>query len=295
MRPADIRQQLDVYLSALKSDGGKSLLVDVCPDHSAHDAGFVVNDTKLSNKADRTKPTLLYLPGLQADDLPFFRVRQLLLPHFRLVSVAYRRVEPHTSEQYTADVLEAMGRLDLPPVHILAESTGSLPGVTLAIEQPKRVRSLMLAGGFVQSLDWVRLQLGKLGIRLTPTFVLQQAITRLAPTFCFRYEPEPRMPPRLIEAFSKMRTSGHLQEACARINMIGKWDARDRLAEIKVPVLYMYGRSDRTVPWRREIRTLRDALDTVEVAEIKPAGHPILLERPNACAEQILKFCKSIK
>jgi pimeloyl-ACP methyl ester carboxylesterase len=66
-------------------------------------------------------------------------------------------------------------------------------------------------------------------------------------------------------------------------------DVRGRLADVRVPVLYLQATGDRVVPAVALVEMQR-SLPGIEVAQIE-GPHFLLQTRPGACAEQIVRFC----
>ncbi|WP_247001236.1 alpha/beta fold hydrolase [Halosolutus gelatinilyticus] len=73
-----------------------------------------------------------------------------------------------------------------------------------------------------------------------------------------------------------------------------EFDMRDRLDEIDVPVLAIYGEHDRlTPPWFHEY--LADEIDDADLAEIEGAAHLAMLERHRAFNDAVAEFLDSIE
>ncbi|MFC4541531.1 alpha/beta fold hydrolase [Halosolutus amylolyticus] len=72
-----------------------------------------------------------------------------------------------------------------------------------------------------------------------------------------------------------------------------EFDVRDRVAEIDVPTLAVYGEYDQlTPPWFHEY--LADEIDDGTIAEIDDAAHLAMLERPDAFNAAVADFLDSI-
>lgn len=67
------------------------------------------------------------------------------------------------------------------------------------------------------------------------------------------------------------------------------FDVRDRLGEIDVPVLAVYGEYDQlTPPWFHEF--LADEIEHSHLVEIEDAAHLVMLEQPAAFNDAVLEF-----
>ncbi|MWV39642.1 alpha/beta hydrolase [Natrialba sp. INN-245] len=72
------------------------------------------------------------------------------------------------------------------------------------------------------------------------------------------------------------------------------FDVRDRLGEIDVPVLAVYGEHDPlTPPWYHEF--LATEIPDAQAVEISDAGHLSMLERPDAFNEAITTFLRTLE
>lgn len=276
---------LPQYLKALRTATGGTLEVDVCPDITARRAGFVVH------RGGSGPLTIVYLPGLQSEDMPFVRTRQLLEAHATVVSLAWRAGGPHTPAQYAADVLEALDALGIERAVFIGESMGSIPALTLAIHHSQRVQGLVLAGGFTRGVHRFLTATGRLGLRVFPTRVAQWGLRHVAP-HALRLATGHRLHPDVVDAFVAVHGEEHRWDTYARLEMIARWDCRQDLSRIACPVFYLGGALDELVHVRREIATLRAAGVALESELIPWCPHPVLMMRPERSSEVIAAFAR---
>jgi len=204
-------------------------------------------------------PVIVYLPGIQGDWTPMWRLRRLLGARFRLIEVAYPRAPDWTLDDYAAKFARLLKELGLERVHLLAESFGSLVAWTFGLRHPERVASLMLAGGFCRSPGRVRVALARGALGLVPAALLDRAID----LYCWYFQRRRRFPEKweLPDVFfPAARTRQGWRTTRGRLRIINKTDLRPHVPAARFPILYLGGARDSIVPVRREVRHLERAL-----------------------------------
>ena len=101
----------------------------------------------------RSAPTLLMLHSAMSSAKRFYSMVPGLARHCRVIRLDSRGHGesevpaphvPHTAERLNQDVLELLDQLGIAATHILAGSAGGYTAQLLAIQQPHRVKSLVL-------------------------------------------------------------------------------------------------------------------------------------------------------
>lgn len=205
-------------------------------------------------------PAVIYVPGIHGDWTPLWRIREMLNRNFRLIELAYPHAAANwTLEDYVARLRAALDRLELGGVHLLAESFGSLVGWGFCCRHPERVKTLMIAGGFCSTPGRALVALGDAALRLFPARLLDRVVDlylvylvrRGFPADAFR---------RREDFFPATRTPRGWAATHNRLRIIRDTDVRERLCELRLPVLYFGGARDVIVPVRREIATIERRL-----------------------------------
>ncbi len=75
---------------------------------------------------------------------------------------------------------------------------------------------------------------------------------------------------------------------------LGKWDVREPLRALQVPVLIMHGESDQIIPPASAEREVEALGGRAQLCLIPGAGHLPMLERPLASAEVLRAFVESV-
>ncbi|MEY7848187.1 alpha/beta fold hydrolase [Natrarchaeobius sp. A-rgal3] len=105
---------------------------------------------------------------------------------------------------------------------------------------------------------------------------------------CFFADPDPALRERSIE------TMYDCGQAVTRrdFRTCHEFDVRERLEEIDVPILAIYGDGDRlTPPWYHEF--LAAEIPDAQAVEITDAGHLSMLERPDAFNDAVATFLRT--
>jgi len=207
-----------------------------------------------------------------------------------------RGLSDRPSVDYTADVydrqvgelLDSLGIKD--PVDIAGVSMGGWVSATFAGRHPNRVRSLMLidpvAGTAVTSI-------GIIGWPVVGPYVFQTlGVPKMAdgqatdfiqparfPDWADRYRPQTRI-----------RGFGHALLSTRRTLVGMSMDSVYRtVARANIPVLLLWGTSDKTVPFERNA-SVRAAIPSAEFHPIEGAAHLPILERAAFTDSLMLSF-----
>ncbi len=191
----------------------------------------------------------------------------------------------HTMERFTQDINAFMDALGLHKAHIVGLSMGGFIAQILAVDFPKRVRSLILIGTAcelnVRFID-------KLQIRLAAVLPYKPLVKQYAKRPFWRQEKE------WIEEFTARTLKCGKKDFIGSAKAIFPFRCCDRLGEIAVPTLVMVGEHDeiQPVPYSEQIQSL---IKESTLRIIKDSGHCVSVEQPESTNEELLSFLKSIE
>jgi pimeloyl-ACP methyl ester carboxylesterase len=226
---------------------------------------------------------LLQLPALE----PHYRV---LAPDSRGHGKSPKPAGPYSIALMAEDVTALLDELHIETAHVVGLSMGGAIAQQLAINQPKRVRSLTLVNTFARvrpaGLDgfqrffkriWA-LQFG------TMRDLGEPVITNLFP------KPEHAEVRRIgIERFLENNTSKQVYMSVLRC--VVSFDARRQLSRITAPTLVVAGDRDRTVPMICK-QELARSIPNAHLVVIPDSGHATPIDQHERFNEVLLDFLR---
>ena len=202
-------------------------------------------------------------------------------------------------ENYTEPLLrkavgEFLTKLDLRDVTLVGESIGGVLALTVSVDQPDRVKRVVslnpydygetFGGGIRRSSSgWMVGLFDVFGsYTFEPRFVTA-AVLRGG------FHDPARLPEALLDEFS--RTGGRDGYRSVEYSVFKNWttwlDARQIYSRVKVPVTFIYGSDDWSLPQERERN--RAAIPGSELFTLDQAGHFTSLEKPAEVAALIVR------
>jgi pimeloyl-ACP methyl ester carboxylesterase len=192
---------------------------------------------------------------------------------------------------WTGGALALLDALDLEKVDLLGHSMGGLTALQLALDSPERVNNLILvdSGGLGRTMPFdVRLFFWLKPERLFPlfgqgfmTWALAQDDQRYRGRrdelfdFTWAIYNQPEIIPSGARAFNRW------------VGPFGvHYDVRDRLRELEMPVLLLWGEHDRIVPYSDALQARR-RIDHGRVVAFTHCGHSPFTERPEDFARVV--------
>jgi pimeloyl-[acyl-carrier protein] methyl ester esterase len=222
--------------------------------------------------------TLVLLPGMDGTGALFAPLVKALGNEFDVQVVNYPTVGPQGYPE-----LEAIARAALPaagPFIVLGESFSGPIAVSIAASYPGRAKGLILSCGFVrsplQTNPILNFLVGVVPVTLVPAAIQHRLLFGRFATAALRAT--------LAQALS-VTTPATIRD---RLRAVLDVNVSAKLAEIRVPVLYLQGSEDRVVSGN----AARLILQLCPTAKIVPfaAPHMLLQTFPAAAARVIAEF-----
>jgi pimeloyl-ACP methyl ester carboxylesterase len=232
---------------------------------------------------------LVYLPGIDGSGELLLGTAARLEERFRLLRLRYRLSANPRHRSYAhlaASVVEAVSLRGVDRMALLAESFGGAVALRAAIDFPQRVAALALVNSFVHYRRRTRLALSRVGLRLTPAWLVAAGRSVLAPRLLFGGRDDRAA----IEDFIAPKRRGRARQSTAeasvvwgldegypsRLRMIQGLDLRGDLGSVRQPVVLFASGRDRIVDSVRQARAMAGVLPDVEVIELEGRGHVVL-------------------
>lgn len=234
---------------------------------------------------DPRRPPLVLLEGM-GGDIPGWRRN---IPHLaaELFVVAYDHRGngyseaadgPTTMATYVQDCLGVMDELAIEQANVYGQSFGGMVALELALTHPERVRSAILACTHAGQMH---------AVRSTGSAPKDQPWLQLyAPDFA-RAHPEHVEEDLRVGSAQPQDPKGRRRQWEA----VQRWDAFDRLPDVRVPTLVLHGSEDMLIDVGNA-RAIASRIPGAELAIIEGAGHVYHSEQPEASDAIVLDFVR---
>ena len=212
-----------------------------------------------------------------------------------------RSSSPHT--EYTigdmaADVVALLNHLDVPAAHILGHSMGGRIGLAMALDWPRRVRSLILAasGSGVAAMPSPACVPGlpeQLATAVVARGVEGYVHHEICETATYFTDPYRAAHPDKVRAFYDLAWQHHARgEQFVRLCIARHtWEATHRLGDVKVPTLVVIGEGDTIgrshVP---QAEVLAQRIPGAEYKVLRGQSHGFFWEAPDETNAWILDW-----
>ena len=240
---------------------------------------------------------VVFLNGLAGDHLYWNGQLRAFAGRFRCLALDNR--DAGQSDYATAayaitdladDVAGLLTALELPPAYVVGLSLGGMVAQELALRHPGRVRGLCLAGALARADDWFRATLATYGhirrqVADTPAF-----FEALLPWLVSH---------RFFEAATKvewlralLRTGPYPQRIDGFFRQFAameRYDALERLGQLRCPVLVVVGEDDLIVPPRYS-REIAARLPQARLELLSGVGHAPPIEDPRTFNRLLADF-----
>jgi 3-oxoadipate enol-lactonase len=233
-------------------------------------------------------PLLLLGPSLGTSTILWETTVPLLSAHFRVVAwdLPGHGASPAAPGPFTvADLADALAVAVGEPAFLYAGvSLGGAVGLELALRHPERVRAAAIIAAGAQLGDpesWHR-RAAQVRAQSTSSLIIASAQRWFADGSVARH---PELTGRLLHALQ-----GADDESYARCcEALAAYDVRDRLGDITMPILAVWGQHDAVAPQGKADEIAR-GVSHGEAAMIPDTAHLPPAEQPEAIAHALLRF-----
>ena len=209
-----------------------------------------------------------------------FRVIALDLPgHGKSEGIGRQSIS-----DYVEAIQDFMDAVDMPTAIVVGHSMGGGIALQLALDAPDRVLALVIVGG------GSRLRVNPLIMENAAYLATFPIAVKNITDWAFGRQCDPRLRELASQRMEKETRPTVLHGdfvACDEFNI------SDQLSEIQKTTLIVCGTEDKMTPLKYSY-DLHEQIKNSEIAEIKEAGHMVMLEKPHQVADALEGFFKGL-
>ena len=243
---------------------------------------------------------LLLINGLGTTSHFWHRSRPVLAAAYRTIAMDNRGVGQsgvppgvYSISLMASDAIAVLNAAGIEDAHIFGVSMGGMIAQELALQHPRRVRSLIL--GCTSASDPV----GPHAVQPTPEalhMLVRQDLTpaeddEAAVPFLYHAATARERIDEDMAVRTKWRPTA--QGYMGQLQGVSGWDAYGRLAEIAAPTLLIHGEADRLIP-PANARIIAKRIPSSKLVLLPDAGHIFWTDQPSAAHAAILAFLSSL-
>jgi pimeloyl-ACP methyl ester carboxylesterase len=245
------------------------------------EASTTAYDPRLSIQG--TGEAMVLVPGLDGTGELFYRQTPLLARTYRVATYGLRDTAP------SMDVLvdDLNGVIDqVAPAErravLVGESFGGALALSYALANPSRVSALVILNSFPYFSPQLRLVAAIWGLRALPWGAMRLS-RRLTAFRLHSRHTHRREVKRFIELTARATRQGYV----GRLQILRRYDVRDRLQELRLDTLFLASERDHLVPSVTQARYMASRVPSAQMQILEGHGH-ICLIAPDIDLEQIV-------
>ena len=220
-----------------------------------------------------TGEALVLVPGMDGTGQLFYRQTPSLSESFRTATYALR------SNALTMDTLvDDLGRVidavapETRRAIVVGESFGGALAMSFALARPEQVSALVVLNSFPYFAPQFRLRLARYGLALLPwgpmPLIRRATAFRLHSAHTHREE---------IRRFMELTATASRDGYINRLQLLMSYDIRDRLHELRPPVLFLAAEQDHLVPSIQQAELMVSRVPRATLRLLHGHGHICLI------------------
>ncbi len=256
-----------------------------------------VDEGKIYFETHGKGETLVMLRGLGRSMRYWLGYEKQLAKSFRVVLIDARGLGKstapmhwhHTIEHLAEDVLAVLNHLKVKKFHVFGLSLGGMVALSLAIQKPKAVKSLMVANSSTADYIGMRMQLSavkSLGMGLLQGHFYEELLRRVVPPATVRSRG-----PEILQQWDEIvEAEGFPVPTIAKqLLASARFRIRGKLAGDEVPTLILYATQDRLVSTNNS-KQIHKLIPHSKIKAVKGAGHEIAIGHEDELTRIIQAF-----
>jgi len=185
-------------------------------------------------------------------------------------------------DTYASDVAGLLRQLEVPRAIVAGHSMGGYVALALARNHPGIVTGLALVSSQLRADTPERSE----GRHQSARQVMAEGVGPVASAMSSQLTADPRIQASMQALIERQAPAGL---AYALLAMAGRPDAREMIANLRIPVVAIHGDQDALIPIDRG-REVKEVLPSAEIVTVPGAGHLLMMENPEAVARGLRLF-----
>jgi len=237
---------------------------------------------------------ILLIMGLGVTSHLWHRTRPLLTKQFRTLAFDNRGVGqshvppgPYSVPLMASDAAAVLDAAKIESAHVFGVSMGGMIAQELALQNAKRVRSLILGCTSAGGPTAVRAEKEAAQMLMTRgSMTTEEALEAPVPFIYDQATPRERIDEDIA---IRRRWFPRSEAYMAQLQGILAWESYSRISAIRVPTLVIHGESDRLIPPGNG-KLIAERIPGAKLVMIPHASHLFATDQPEAAHNAILNF-----
>lgn len=236
-------------------------------------------------------PPIVLVPGIDGTALLFYRQQPLLAEHFDVISFPLPTVDPPTMTMRSLadDLANLIEEVSDRGAILVGESFGGALSMSTALVRPDLVRGLVIVNSFPYLHQRLRLAVAPRLLRAIPWGAMP-----LVRRYTSDHLHSPHTDTQDIAEFRERAKAIDRDSYIRRLQILRDFDIRDRLDEIRPPVLFLAGDRDRLVPSPTWAQFMDDRVKNSTVSILEGYGHVCLIDHDLDLTDHVVPWWDSI-
>jgi 3-oxoadipate enol-lactonase len=211
----------------------------------------------------------------------------LIMPDMRGFGASQMQDPSGSIDAYGSDVAVLLRQLQVPAAIVAGHSMGGYVALAMARSYPNVVTGLGLVSSQVGA-DTPERREGRIA---SAAKVMDEGVAPVATAMSAQLTADPRIQASMHDLILKQKPAAL---ASALLAMAGRFDSRELLGKLTIPVVAIHGEDDQLIPVDRG-REVRKLLPSADLVTVPGAGHLPMLENPEVVANALRLLLRRLR